>query len=1018
MKFFRYFKGHERKGRWYPVEVGTKEEQIAFESSSYGFCTVLAVGTTKGDAYDPEGDFYYQGPFYIDIDNDVDVGASIKVAKATLKQLRLVGVPEEHTHVWLSGKKGFHIVVPQAVFTDDVPMLDLPHIYRALAKTLGLKDLDYSVYSRQKGRMWRLPSRKRLDNDAYKVYVLPSEVAKLNPKAYKDLCAEPSREYVIDPVKAPVPKLKSLFDFAVAKSQEERPPVTTLIDDNMRNALGDDIMPPCARDLLEGKNIREGKGFNDKSLQMMKAVRAFVQAPDQKSTLEEFARNASGDNYADEHSRLDHVNRSFGSVAGGNDYVWSCRSILAVLNHAPCDNCPLSFLRWQQQDAEDEEIQRRHQAPLKAPSEDSANESLAEVAQQMIDGAGAEEPPAPPSSDGSDEPPKPPEKPKQSKRVAPTSITDTSQNLTIFENCYAFISPTGGFRKVTNFVMKITKVFIEHIANLGEDRRVAVQAEVYIAGKYAGTVNVEEDAWNSNSSFTSAFNGIGNLTFYGKDEDIRRMKSSLLRDIEDTSVNIRRVHSYGVHHAKVAGQDVFTYVEPNWSIDNYGNEDLYSLSGRMTGAPKLKFVEPLVEGQNDPETTLCLTELMSINQRHNVGLLLGWSMAAFFKQHVFAYTNEFPLLSLWGNAEAGKTQTSGLFSALHGIHYVGGTGEKANPASLGGRGTSVFAAWTSMAESMTVPKLFEEFNQRSLGKMYEDYAEHFKKAWNQHAVKRGTIRNAKSHGTGPIDAYTLDIPMTAPAVLIGEQAIDVPALVQRCVTIQLSEEQRRGPGMEEAFNTLKEHYTYLDRFAKTAYMEIINVGVERVKEWVEEWHKLIPKSIGDRPHHSFCVVLGGLSFLRHLNQKYCLGIGDKLEDLIQCVVETTNQTSGEILRRKSFSEIDRMMNELAVMAEISSKADGFKWLPKNQYYMRNETHMYLDGFAAHAQYLRFAVSQQQTPIIKTYASFKDLLRNAKYCETTSAIMPGFARDRQVIKLNLQKMAERGIEIDCFEKSNV
>lgn len=1016
MKFFRYFKGHSKKGRWHAVELGSQEEKTAFQDKEYGFCTVLAVGSGSDDPDKLEGDLYYTGPFYIDIDTDGDLRKSITAAKHTLKKLREHGVPEQSIDIWLSGKKGFHFTVPQAIFGTAVGIRDLPHVYRALARTFGLDKIDWSVYSRGKGRMWRLPSRQRVDNDQYKVIIAPEELVNLTVEQYREMCSQPSRpvdEAYING--ATYPRLSTLFNFSVGKAKEEKPPVVTLIDDNMRGVLGEDLMPQCAIDLKNGENVRNNRGFNERSVQMMKAVRAFVPGPAQKETLEEFAINATGESYGSPESRLDHVRRSFGSVASGTDYVWSCRSILSVLERAPCDNCPLSFLRWQQEEKEDEEIQRKQSVPVTAVTADStAEQVLTDAAQSLIDNSGAGIPPAPPQPPQAPSGGRPPR--RTSGRHAPSSVDDTSENLTIHDNCYVFIAQGGGMRRVTNFVINITKVYIEYIPNLAEDRRVAVQAEVYVGGKYAGTVNIEEGAWNSNAGFTGSFDGIGNITFYGKDEDAKRMKSSLLKDIEKRAVNIRRVHSYGVHYNEVAGQDVFTFVEPNWSIDNFGQENLYMLSGRMSGAPSLQHIMPLIPGEGDKETTQCLTELISINQKETVSLLLGWTMASFFKQHIFAYTNEFPLLSLWGNAQAGKTQTSGLFAALHGIHYVGGDSNKAGPISLGGSGASTFAMWTSMAESMTVPKLFEEYNQRTLKNKYEEYSEHFKKAFNQHPIKRGTIRNAKTHGSGPIDAHTIDIPMTAPTMIMSEQSIQIPALVQRCIQIQMNEDQRRGPGMEQAFVALKDHYTYLDRFAKTAYIEVINTPVSKVKEWIASWRSKIPTMIGDRPHFSFCVCLAGLSFLKELDEKYALGMADKIDDLIRVMIEDTNTSSSEIARRKSHSEVDRLMNEFAAMAELSSKEGGMQWLVKGQYYLRDNKFLYLDGFAAHAQYTRFAVTMQQPPIIQTYAQFKELVRHSRYCETVSATVENFARGRPVMKFSIAAMAEKGIEVESFISS--
>lgn len=1009
MLLYRYFKGHDKRGFWKPVKAGTAEEVSAYANSAHGFCTVLAVGSEAGNGTKLEGRTFYSGPFYIDIDAD-EIKDSIAMVRRVLKQMVRVGVPEDVISVWLSGKRGFHIEVPQAAFTDEPYVEGLPRIWRELARAMGLgkDDLDWSVYSQGKGRMWRIPSRKRRDTGTYKVACTVAEAVGMTPKTYAELVSKESRD--LPPPTLPAEanaSLQALYTIAVQRVSQVRPMVSTVIDTNLKNALGEEQVPPCVQQLMADENIREGVGFNQKSVQMMKAVRAFVPAAEQRQYLEDFATNSSGESYSDRESRLNHVHRSFGSVASGRDYAWSCRSILSTLKDSPCETCPISFIRYKQEEEEEEEYIRRTEGSETDGAADATGaagtaDGPETATSRRAETGRAEAEPA--SATGATRP----------VHRAPTHVEDATEGLVIHGDCYAFLTKEG-FRRVTNFVIKITKVFIEHVPSLNEDRRVAVQAEVYTQGRYAGLVNIEEEAWNSSSAFTAAFNGIGNLTYFGKDEEVKRMKSSLLNGVEKKAINIRRVHSYGIHHGQVGGQDVFTYVEPGWSLDNFGNENLYSLAGRMTGAPRLRDVEPLRPGQGDEELKECFELLFSINQPSTVATLLGWNMASFLKQHVFAYRNEFPVLSLWGNAQAGKTQTSGLFAALHGIHYLGGSGDVAAPLSLGGSGATTFAVWTSLSESMTVPKLVEEFNERSLGRKYEDYVETFKRVFNQHSVKRGTIRNNRMHGGGAIDAYTVDIFLTSPTLLISEQSIRVPALVQRCIQVQMNEDQRRGPGMEESFHELKRKYTYFDKFAKTTYMDAIGVSVKQVEEWINEWWDKVPTVIGDRPHFAYCVCLAGLSYLMHLSDKYALGITDKVKELADLLVDTTNMSSEEIAQRKSQSEADRVMQEFAVMSELSAKQDGYGWLSKGQYYVRDGDDLYIDGIAAHAQYLRFAISQSQQPIIPTYQQFRELIRHTRYCESITAVKEGFARNRPVLKFNIRQMAERGIEVSCFEE---
>jgi len=1019
MDFFRYFKGHEKKGVWDAIKVGTPEEEAALVDEKYGFCTVLAVNQAAGFQQTLTGELHYTGPFYLDIDSP-DLSKSIKTAKKAIDKMGDSGVNPAHCTVWLSGKKGLHITLPMHIFTDAVEMVDLPLIYRELAKSMHVGDVDWEVYTRGKGRMWRLPNRKREDTGTYKVLVTAQELDKLNVKEYHKMVSEP-RDIPVPKVNGHrTPMLETLFKFSKRRAEDVKPLIATLIDDNMRNALGDEQLPPCAQDLMSDENIRSDIGFNKKSVQMMKSVRAFVPPTDQKETLEVFARNSSGESHDNIESRLDHVRRSFGTVAGGTDYSWSCRSILSILAKPPCERCPICFIRYQQEDDTEEAIQAKNQSredrndddsQITIRSPDNANAAGNE-------GGGEGEPPSGPTGvgGGGDNGSVPREVPTHSRDRAPDAVDDTAEGLIISSCEYHFLSQAGP-RRVTNYVLRFTKVFIERVSNLDEDRRVAVEAIVYCQNKRVGKVIIDEQAWSSKAAYIGAFGGLKNLAFIGKDEDIQRMKSALLSGIEKTTINIRRVYSHGIHHAKVGGQDVFTYVEPGYSVDQYGGENLYSLSGRIMGAPRLSVVKAITEGEGDARTSEMFRKLFKINQKPIIAQMMGWNMACFLKQHIFAYTNEFPLLSLWGNAEAGKTQTSGLFAALHGIHYLGGSGsENAMPLSLGGGGSTPFAASAFVAETMTVPRLVEEFNAGPLGKLYDQFVEHFKKVFNQHSIKRGTIKNSKIHGDGQLGAYTTDVVLTGPTVLCSEQSIMAPALVHRCVQVQMNQQDRKGPGMEDAFMEVKRDYTYFNRFAKTAYMEVIHINVDQVREWVQYGYDKIPTKVGDRTHYGFCVVLAGIKFAEHLNVKYALGIGEELAELEATFLESTTMRADEIATRKTQSEADRVMQDMAVMSEISSKQDGYPWLPKNQYYFREGNALYLDSISAHSQYCRYKMGFHERPVIQTHTQFKELIKFAPYCESVAAVRDGFARNRAVMKFNIAKLAEKGIEVSCFEEN--
>lgn len=1013
MQFYRYFKGHEKAGVWKPIPV--EREQDAFDRPSYGFYTILAVSESVGSGVAITPNALYKGPFYVDIDSD-DIKKSIKAVKRVVEQLRKNRI--ETLNVWASGKKGFHITVPMDVFTEDEALPKLPFVYRAMAASMKILDIecvDTSVYSSGKGRMWRIWNRERVDNQKYKVAITLPEIEQMNPEVYADLCSKARPQIPILDTGPRASTLGAFFTLAIARAAEMRRPKSTLIDQNLKDALGEDRVPPCVSNLTDGENFKDDVGFNQRSIQMNKALRAFVPDAEQDAFIERFVHSNQGESHNTPESRREHLNRGRRTVQTSSDYEWSCRSILSILGKPPCASCNICWIKDEQDDAEEaEENVSLRDLARQMINKDREEKGLAPVAASgpvTIDGNGGDqdEPPA----EGED--PKGPRK-KREPSGRPTEVTDTLEGLTITDDGYGFVTGEGSIRRVSNFVLRFTKVYYEYIANLDEERRVATAAEVYVGNRKVGTINMEDNAWQSKASFIGQFQGLSNCAFYGKDDDTQRMKSSLMADIDKTTTKIRRVHSCGIHHLRVGDTDVFTYVEPGWSIDNFGNVDSYSLSGQMPAAPRLKSVA-MLNPDGDEMTTTMFKNLFQINSPENVSRILGWVMATFLKQHIFSYKNEFPLLCVWGKAGAGKTATSGMFSSLTGTEYLsGGSAEKQHsPLSLGGEASSNFALWSYISSSMSIPRLVEEYNKKNLKQKYEVFSEYFKEVWNQHSVKRGTIRNQKHHGTGVIDASIVDIPMTGPTLLISEQSIEVPALKHRTVEVQLYDEQRTSPETRRAWGMVSPRWRNFQRFAKTAHMEALHITVEQIQQWIEKYNDVMPEAIGVRPHYSFCVLGMGLEFLQFISDKYNLKLTREIEKLKHDLIEYASVNAHDIASEKQRTEVDLVMIEIATMVHISKEERMAQWLTK-AHYRRTGNILLLDGIVAHSQYCRYITSSHKTVAIEQYNSFRQLIRAEDYCESSEFIDPnGFGNGRKLLRLNLTKLAHRGVDVAAFEE---
>lgn len=134
----------------------------------------------------------YVGAFYADFDGE-GLDEVCPKFRAFLTKLEHVGVDLDMVRLFATGGRGFHVEVPMACFVADVPtdgIPGLPYIYREMAFALYVDTLDVRVYSAKRGRMWRVPNRRRA-NGAFKVPLTTAEAKAATPDTYHGLVAAP-----------------------------------------------------------------------------------------------------------------------------------------------------------------------------------------------------------------------------------------------------------------------------------------------------------------------------------------------------------------------------------------------------------------------------------------------------------------------------------------------------------------------------------------------------------------------------------------------------------------------------------------------------------------------------------------------------------------------------------------------------------------------------------------------------------------------------------------------------------
>jgi hypothetical protein len=218
----RHWKHQPKAGPWHVI--ADDPDLLRRLPGQAHFFTILSY------CLDPEGNpAHYRGPLYWEFDAADPVQALNDLRRCVhILQVDYDCWPEA-LHVWHSGGRGFHITIPAMVIGADAGHPLLPRIYGAMIQELFppqvAPTLDRGVYNMGKGRMWRLPNRRRLDTGRYKVALAMREVLHRTPAELESWTRRPRAGVFWPPEDdlSPCPGLVQLYQDTVAVERLRRP---------------------------------------------------------------------------------------------------------------------------------------------------------------------------------------------------------------------------------------------------------------------------------------------------------------------------------------------------------------------------------------------------------------------------------------------------------------------------------------------------------------------------------------------------------------------------------------------------------------------------------------------------------------------------------------------------------------------------------------------------------------------------------------------------------------------------
>lgn len=300
-----------------------------FDKLSPTFITVLGCDTilTKDSPKEMADSAKYLGPMYFDLDADDDVTPAIDGANALILKLVGFGLTEADIEIYLSGKKGLHILVqPQVFMQKPVPVWRLPAIYKEIAFKLAVDTLDFAVYSARRGRMFRTCYNVR-ENGNYKVPITWAELKALTAESYSSLCKTKRTQPTFAPSYRP--QFAILYETIAQRIHAAKKIKHKPVDSaTLRKHL------PIIKRVMNGDRLVPGLGFNKIAIQL--GIYAHEAKLSEDTLITECAglitkHQGDGYRYNTARKREAELRRMFNYLEEGNGYDYAIGPIQVML---------------------------------------------------------------------------------------------------------------------------------------------------------------------------------------------------------------------------------------------------------------------------------------------------------------------------------------------------------------------------------------------------------------------------------------------------------------------------------------------------------------------------------------------------------------------------------------------------------------------------------------------------------------------------------------------------------------
>lgn len=555
-------------------------------------------------------------------------------------------------------------------------------------------------------------------------------------------------------------------------------------------------------------------------------------------------------------------------------------------------------------------------------------------------------------------------------RVSDEEDYDRSLGIEVSHNCY-FRKTESGRNQLTTFVIKPHSI-VEFIGT--EDYEYTINATLVADNGHRSNVLFSQPDWANKSSLIKKLPH-PDFAYIGGDTDVQR----IFKVISQIDIPKRTgVKVIGLH--KLSNKWYFVSAEGSIGADGAPGSLLLDSDYYL---PTRLIKEEL---PSKAELEEILKYLFNFNELDLAMPLVGWFIAAIYKERIFEFTRQFPLLFIFGAAGAGKTQTILNLKRLFCL-------ETDNIKSLAD--VTGFTLIKSANSNNTIPLMLDEYKASMFNAFQTKMVSKLiRAAYNNEMGERGT---ASQH----IHTYFY----RSPIILAGEQIVTEPAARDRIVEVHMNK-IHSAPHLNDFKALLGQP---INKLGKMLLLDALNISDHEIQSMFHEAYDEVPEYFTDRPRLNQAVVGLGIKLLSRTLAPFELDVQVE-ETWKEYMRKRSTQTIME-QRESKKSDVDRILDTISNMPDVDSKYA----VSKNYEYKINEGKgiIYLHMRVLYGRFLKYCEEYKAEAEAMNYTSFSKLVQKEPYFVADGLPVQMSNGVKMCLALDIAKLKEKFIDLSTF-----